>query len=49
MICLGIKKIIIIKKNKTMNLTKTYKTAIFDLKKANLKSLRDKKEMYGGI
>ena len=26
-----------------------FKTAIFNLKKVNLKSLRDKKEIYGGI
>ena len=40
MICLEIK---------TTNLTKIFKTAIFNLKKVNLKSLRDKKETYGGI
>ena len=40
MICLEIK---------TANLTKMFKTAIFNLKKVNLKSLRDKKEIYGGI
>ena len=39
-----------IKINKTINLTKTlYKTAIFSLQKVNIKSLRDKKEIYGGI
>ena len=37
------------KKNKTINLTKIYKIAIFNLKKVNLKSFRDKKEIYGGI
>ena len=44
MICLGIKKIII-KKNKAINLVKIYKAAIFNLKKVNFKSLRDKKEI----
>ena len=39
-----------IKKNETINLTKIlYKTAIFNLQKVNSKSLRDKKEIYGGI
>ena len=52
--CLGIKKTIIIikkneKKNETINLTKIYKTVIFNLKKVNIKSLRDKKEIYGEI
>ena len=55
--CLGIKKkqtmiikIEIRKKNETINLTKIlYKTAIFNLQKVNIKSLRDKKEIYGGI
>ena len=48
--CLGIKKTIIIKKNETINLTKIlYKTVIFNLKKVNIKSLRDKKEIYGDI
>ena len=37
------------KKNKTINLTKIYKIAILNLKKVNLKSFRDKKEIYGGI
>ena len=38
------------KKNETINLTKIlYKTAIFNLQKVNIKSLRDKKEIYGGI
>ena len=52
---LGIKKTIIIikkneKKNETINLTKIlYKTVIFNLKKVNIKSLRDKKEIYGEI
>ena len=46
MICLGIKKNI---KKKTINLTKIYKTAIFNLKKVNLEYFRDKKEIYGGI
>ena len=33
-----------------MNLTKIlYKTAIFNLQKVNIKSLCDKKEIYGGI
>ena len=53
----GNKKTIIIKikikkkkkKNDTMNLTKIYKTAIFNLKKVNIKSFRDKREIYGGI
>ena len=48
--CLGIKKTIIIKKNETINLTKIlYKTVIFNLKKVNIKSLHDKKEIYGDI
>ena len=39
-----------IKKNETINLTKIlYKTAIFNLQKVNIKSLCDKKEIYGGI
>ena len=38
------------KKNETINLTKIlYKTAIFNLQKVNIKSLRDKKEIYGEI
>ena len=38
-----------IKKDGTINLTKIlYKTAIFNLQKVNIKSLRDKKEIYGG-
>ena len=38
------------KKNETINLTKLiYKTAIFNLQKVNIKSLRDKKKIYGGI
>ena len=37
------------KKKKTINLTKIYKTAIFNLKKVNLKYFRDKKEIYSGI
>ena len=38
------------KKNETINLTKIlYKTVIFNLKKVNIKSLRDKKDIYGGI
>ena len=49
MICLGIKKCNNSKKNKTIKLTKIYKTAIFNLKKVNLKSLREKKEIYGRI
>ena len=58
LICLGIKKnkktmlmkIETKKKNETINLTKIlYKTAIFNLQKVNIKSLRDKKEIYGGI
>ena len=33
-----------------INLTKIlYKTATFNLKDVNIKSLRDKKEIYGGI
>ena len=47
------KKTIIIKikkKKETINLTKIlYKTAIFNLQKVNIKSFRDKKEIYGGI
>ena len=39
----------IIFKSRTINLTKIYKTAIFNLKKVNLKSFPDKKETYGGI
>ena len=39
-----------IKKNETTNLTKTlYKRAIFNSQKVNIKYLRDKKEIYGGI
>ena len=39
-----------LKKNETINLTKLlYKTAIFNLQKVNIKSLRDKKKIYGGI
>ena len=58
LICLGIKKTKIIKlkikkkkkKNETTNLTKIlYKTAIFNLQKVKIKSLRDKKKIYGGI
>ena len=42
--------IIKIKKKQTINLTKIlYKTAIFNLRKVNIKSLLDKKEIYGGI
>ena len=37
------------KKNETINLTRIYKTAIFNLQKVNIKPLRDKKETYGGI
>ena len=38
------------KKNETINLTKIlYKTGIFNLQKVNIKSLRDKKEIYGGV
>ena len=53
-ICLGIKnnnnKIKIKKKNETINLTKiSYKTSMFNLQKVNIKSLRDKIEIYGGI
>ena len=33
------------KKNKAINLVKIYKAAIFNLKKVNFKSLRDKKEI----
>ena len=37
-------------KNETINLAKLlYKTAIFNLQKVNIKSLRDKKKIYGGI
>ena len=32
-----------------MNLTKTYKTAMLNLKKVNLKSFRDKKEICVAI
>ena len=33
-----------------MNLTEIlYKTAIFNLQKVNIESLRDKNEIYGGI
>ena len=52
---LGIKKNIVIKieikkKIETINLTKILcKTDIFNLQKVNIKSLRDKKEIYGGI
>ena len=43
-------KIKIKKKNETINLTKILnKTATFSLQKVNIKSLRDKKEIYGGI
>ena len=43
-------KIEIKKKNETINLTKIlYKTAIFNLQQVNIKSFRDKKEIYGGI
>ena len=43
-------KIEISKKTETINLTKIlYKTAIFNLQKVNIKSLRDKKKIYGGI
>ena len=46
MINIKIKK----KKNETINLTKILnKTAIFNLQKVNIKSIRDKKEIYGGI
>ena len=39
-----------IKKKEAINLTKLlYKTAIFNLQKVNIKSLRDKKKIYGGI
>ena len=39
-----------LKKNETINLTKLlYKTAIFNLQKVNIKSLSDKKKIYGGI
>ena len=38
------------KKNEIINFTKIlYETAIFNLQKINIKSLRDKKEIYGGI
>ena len=55
LICLGIKKektiiIIIKKKNETINLTKVlYKTVISNLQKVDINSLRDIKEIYGGI
>ena len=39
----------IVKKNKTINLTKIDKTAIFNLKKVNLIHFSDKKEIYDGI
>ena len=40
----------IFKKSGTINLTKIlYKIVIFNLQKVNIKSLRDKKEIYGGI
>ena len=43
-------KIEINNKNETINLTKIlYKTAIFNLQKVNIKSLCNKKEIYGGI
>ena len=43
-------KIEIKKKNETINLTKILcKTATFNLQKINIKSLRDKREIYGGI
>ena len=43
-------KIEIKKKNETINLTEIlYKTALFNLLNVNIKSLRDKKEIYGGI
>ena len=48
MICLGINKIVIVK-NKTISLTKICKTATFNLKKVNLKSHHDIKEICGGI
>ena len=39
-----------LKKNETINLTKIlYQTAIFNLQKVNIKSLRNKMEIYGGI
>ena len=39
-----------IKIKKKINLTKIlYKTAIYNLQKVNIKSLCDKKEIYGGI
>ena len=39
-----------LKKNETINLTKLlYERAIFNLQKVNIKSLRDKKKIYGGI
>ena len=39
-----------IKKNETINLTKIlYRTTIFNLQKVSIKSLCDKKEIYGGI
>ena len=38
------------KRNETINLTKILnKTATLNLQKVNIKSLRDKKEIYGGI
>ena len=43
-------KLKIKKKNETINLTKLQKViAIFNLQKVNIKSLRDKKKIYGGI
>ena len=39
-----------IRKNEAKNFTKIlYETAIFNLQKVNIKSLHDKKEIYGGI
>ena len=46
MICLGIKENDSKKIN--INLTKMYKIVMFNFKKFNLKSFRDKKETYGG-
>ena len=38
------------KKNETINLTKLlYETTIFNLQKIYIKSLRDKKKIYGAI
>ena len=43
-------KINFFKKNETINLTKLlYKIVIFNLQKVNIKSLPDKKKIYGGI